>query len=445
MNQAPLIPDIAVIVLAAGKGTRMKSELPKVLHPMAGMPMLGHVLTAARTLNPTQTVVITGYGAEQVEAYCTENFPETTFARQAEQLGTGHAIMQAEQALKTFTGTVIIVYADIMLGTRPDVLPTLMEQHRSNAQGLTLLTANVPNPKGFGRVFMQKGILINVEEKDCTPEQKKITTVNPCIYAVNGPLLFKLLAQVSNNNAQNEYYLTDIIALAHTNGAPVIMAEVPAERPEIGMNSRAEVAEMETLWQTRKRQEMMANGVTLVDPSTVYFSADTTIKPDVTIHPNVVFGPGVTIHSGATVFPFCHIANATLHKGVEIGPFARLRQGVTLNENVHIGTFVESKNSTFGQGSKAMHLSYIGDATVGAEAGFGGGTITANYNQKTKVKSRTVLENGAMTGANSTLVAPVKLGKNARTGAGTVVRNDIEEGALLVSKPEQITKPGYNK
>lgn len=437
--------EIAVIVLAAGKGTRMKSELPKVLHPMAGMPMLGHVLHAARTLNPTKTVVITGYGAEKVEDYCQTHFPECTFARQEQQLGTAHAILQAEAALSDFTGTAVIVYADIMLSIRPDVLPTLMEQHRSNQNGLTLLTANVPNPTGLGRIFLQKGVVVNVEEKDCTTEQRAITTVNPAIHAVPAPLLFKLLKQVKNDNAQKEYYLPDIIALAHQNGATVITAEVSCVRPELGMNSRAEVAEMEAVWQNRKRQDMMTAGVTLVDPSTVYFSADTVIEPDVILHPNVILGAGVHIQSGATILPFCVLEGCTIQRGANVGPFARIRPTTVVGENAKVGNFVELKNTTLGTKASAGHLTYLGDASVGEHTNIGAGTITANYNHKTHAKAKTVIGNHASVGSNSVLVAPVTLGDGAYTGAGTVVRKDIEDGTLVFTTPDLITKTGYSK
>ncbi len=437
--------DIAVIVLAAGKGTRMKSDLPKVLHPMAGMPMLGHVLHATRTLKPAKTVVITGYGAEKVEDYCRTHFPETEFARQTEQLGTAHAIMMAEDALRDFTGTAVIVYADIMLSTRPDVLPTLMEQHSSNANGLTLLTANVPNPTGLGRIFLKNNVIVNVEEKDCTPEQRAITTVNPAIHAIPAPLLFKLLKLVKNDNAQKEYYLPDIIALAHQNGAPVITAEVASDRAELGMNSRAEVAEMEAVWQTRKRNEAMAAGVTLVDPKTVYFSADTEITPDVTIHQNVIFGPGVKIETGATVLPFCHIEGAHIMSGANVGPFARIRPTSVVGANAKVGNFVELKNTTLGTKASAGHLTYLGDAEVGEHTNIGAGTITANYNHKTHAKAKTVIGNHASTGSNTVLIAPVTLGNSAYTGAGTVVRKNVDDNTLVFTTPDLITKTGYSK
>ena len=434
----------AVIILAAGKGTRMKSAMPKVLHPMAGQPMLWHVLNAAQSLKPAKTVVITGYGADDVEAFATQHFPGTLFARQTEQLGTGHAVMQAKAQLADHTGPIVILYGDIMLSTRADVLPTLIAEYNT-APGLTLLTAQVDNPTGFGRVFKQNGFLINVEEKDCTPEQRLITTVNPCIYAVDGPLLWNLLDKVTNHNAQQEYYLTDILQLAAGGGHPVSTHSVAAERSEIGMNNRAEIAEMTQLWQTRKRREMMLNGVTLTDPATVWFSPDTTIEADTTIGQNVVFGPGVRILSGANILPFCHLEGCTIKGGANIGPFARLRPTTVVEEGAKVGNFVELKNTTLGEKSSAGHLTYLGDATVGHHTNIGAGTITANYNHKTHAKAKTVIGDNASTGSNTVLVAPVTLGNSAYTGAATTVRNNVDNDALVLSVPEVLTKPNYSK
>ena len=437
--------NIAVIVLAAGKGTRMKSTMPKVLHPMAGQPMLWHVLSAAQSLNPVKTVVITGYGAQEVEDFATAQFPGTLYARQTEQLGTGHAVMQAKAQLADHTGPIVILYGDIMLSTRTDVLPTLLKSHADAPKGLTLLTAQVENPTGFGRVFKENGFLINVEEKDCTPEQRLVTTVNPCIYAVDGPLLWKLLDQVGNHNAQNEYYLTDILQLAAEGGHAVNTESVPAERAEIGMNSRGEIAEMTTLWQSRKRKEMMLNGVTLTDPATVWFSADTVIAQDVTIGQNVVFGTGVTIESNATILPFCHLEGCTIKSGANVGPFARIRPTSVVEENAKVGNFVELKNTTLGEKSSAGHLTYLGDATVGHHTNIGAGTITANYNHKTHAKAKTVIGNEASIGSNSVLVAPVTLGNGAYTGASTTVRKSVEDHTLVFTSPDLITKTGYTK
>jgi bifunctional UDP-N-acetylglucosamine pyrophosphorylase / glucosamine-1-phosphate N-acetyltransferase len=435
--------NLAVIILAAGKGTRMKSALPKVLHGFAGRPMLGHLLAALQPLKPTRTVVVTGFGAEAVETYCTAHFPGTEFVRQTEQRGTGHAVQVCAPLLAGHEGPVVIVYGDIMLNIRPDVLPKLMAEHAQNVQGLTLLAANVSNPNGFGRLFYNQGILVSIEEKDCDDAQRAITTVNPCIYAVHGPALWPLLQQLNANNAQNELYLTDIIELAPKSGLGVVMSDVVAEREEVGVNSRAELAAMDALWQSRKRKALMDSGVTLVGPETCFFSHDTQIGPDSTVGPFVVCGEGVRVAAGCVVKPYTHLEQCTVGEASQIGPFARLRPGAELAEQVHVGNFVEIKNSTLGVGAKANHLTYVGDASVGAGANLGAGTITANYNHHTKQKQRTVIGDGASTGSGTVLVAPATLGNFATTGANTVVRGVVGEHELLADKPGQIRKWPY--
>lgn len=439
------IAPLAVVVLAAGKGTRMKSSMPKVLHPVAGAPMLHHALKAAQSLKAEKTVVITGFGAEEVESNVSKYFPQAVFARQTEQKGTGHAVQQAHKALKDFTGTILIFSGDSTLPTRPDVLPELLRTHTEEGNALTVLTADVPNPTGYGRVFKKGGKLVNVEHKDCSEAERKITTVNTSFYAVESKILWPLLNKIKPENAQNEYYLTDIIALAGAAKHKVGMACLPMEREEIGMNSRAEIAQMEALWQTRKRHEMMAAGVTLQDPSTVYFSHDTVIAADVSIGPNVVFGPGVTIESNVNILPFCHIEGAHVHSGARIGPFARLRPGTVVKEEAHIGNFVELKNTTLGKKSNANHLSYIGDATVGDDTNLGAGTITANYNHFTKEKFKTKIGNHVSTGALTSLVAPVTVGNDVYIGAGTTLRKDVEANTLVVTLATTKTKSNYRK
>lgn len=410
----------------------MKSALPKVLHPIAGQPMLHHALAAAQALQPEKTVVITGFGAEAVEESVTAAFgPNVTFARQTEQKGTGHAVMQAEKALKGFKGTILIFSGDSTLPTRPDVLPALLEGHEGHA--LTVLTADLKDPTGYGRVFKKGGKLVNIEHKDCSEKEREVTTSNTSFYAVEADALWPLLKKLEPNNAQAEYYLTDIIGLAGEAKHKVNMVSLPMEREEIGMNTRAEIAQMEALWQKRKRMEMMLAGVTLTDPETVYFSADTTIGPDTAIGQHVVFGPGVTIEGNVQILPFCHIEGAHVKSGARVGPFARLRPTTVVEEDAHIGNFVELKNTRFGSGSKANHLSYVGDATVGKNVNLGAGTITANYNSKTKVKSKTAIGDGASTGSHTVLVAPVSMGANAATGAATVVRQNIETNTLVVT------------
>jgi bifunctional UDP-N-acetylglucosamine pyrophosphorylase/glucosamine-1-phosphate N-acetyltransferase len=437
--------NLAVIILAAGKGTRMKSAMPKVLHGFAGRPMLGHLLTAVQLLKPHRTVVITGFGAEAVESYCNTHFPGCEFVRQTEQKGTGHAVQMCAPLLGNHAGPVVIVYGDIMLNIRPDVLPTLLQAHAENAQGLTLLAANLADPAGFGRLFYNHGRLVNIEEKDCDDAQRKITTANPCIYAIDSNALWPLLEKLQPNNAQKELYLTDIIELAAETGHSVVMRDVPAARPEVGVNSRAELAAMEALWQARKRKELMDSGVTLVGPDTCFFSYDTAIGADSTVGPFVVCGVGVKIAENSTVNAFTQLEGTAVGKGAVVGPYSRTRPGTILGDNVHLGNFVEVKNSSLGAGTKANHLSYLGDAEVGEGVNIGAGTITANYNSKTKVKSRTTIGDGASTGSQTVLVAPVSLATGTMTGAGTVVRKNTEAYSLVTDAREQLVKTNYAK
>jgi len=304
MKVASYMENLAVIILAAGKGTRMKSALPKVLHGFAGRPMLGHLLAALQPLQPARTVIVTGFSAEAVEAYCNQDFPGCEFIRQTEQKGTGHAVQTCAPLLGGHTGPIMMLYGDVMLNMRPDVLATLLEHHASNATGLTLLAASVANPTGLGRVFEDHGHVRIVEEKDCDDAQRQVKTANPGIYAVHGPALWPLLRELKPNNTQAELYLTDIVALAPNHHTPVKMCKVPAERAEMGVNSRAELAAMEALWQARKRQELMDSGVTLIGPETCFFSYDTAIGPDSVVGPFVVCGVGVQLESNTVVEPY---------------------------------------------------------------------------------------------------------------------------------------------
>lgn len=436
--------NLAVIILAAGKGTRMKSTAPKVLHGFAGRPMLGHILAATEALNPSRTVVITGFGAEAVESYCTANFKNIEFARQTEQKGTGHAVQMCAEALGKHTGPIMILYGDVMLNMRPDVLPALIAAHAKNANGLTLLGASVENPTGLGRMIQENNRVRVVEEKDCTDLERKCKTANPGIYAIHGPLLWPLVANLTPNNAQSELYLTDIVEAAHSH-APVTLVEVPSERAEMGINSRTELAAMDALWQSRKRESLMAQGVTLVGPETCFFSHDTTIGADSVVGPHVVCGVGVKTESDVTLLPFSHLEGCTIAKGVRVGPFARLRPTTTIGEDAHIGNFVELKNTTFGKGSKANHLTYVGDAEVGQNVNLGAGTITANYNSKTKVKSRTSIGDNVSTGSQTVMVAPIAVAEGTMTGAGTVLRKPTEAYSLVTDAREQVVKSGYAK
>lgn len=436
---------LAVVVLAAGKGTRMKSELPKVLHPVAGSPMLGHLLYAVEGIKPDRVVVVTGYAADKVEDYVTSTFGKrlkVSFARQTEQRGTGHAVQCALAALKGFDGTVIMLYGDVLMGCQ--TLGDLMKEHAANRNGLTLQSAVVDDPTGLGRIFKKGGRVVNVEEKDCTPAERKVKTANPGIYAIPAKALTKLLPLLKPQNAQKELYLTDIIALAPKHKLKVKV--VPMEgiaRAEMGINDRMELARMEALMQSRLRAHHLKNGVTMADPNTVYFSSPDGISNDVVIHQHVVIGPDVVIESGVTILPFCHLEGCTIKAGARVGPFARLRPGSVIGKGAHIGDFVEIKNSTIGDNTNVNHLAYIGDADIGSGGNMGAGTITANYNHVTKQKFRTKIGDRVSTGSLTSLVAPVTVGDDAYIGAGSTIRKDVPKGSLAVTKGETVTKANY--
>lgn len=438
---------LAVVILAAGKGTRMKSDLPKVLHPLAGKPMLWHVLKATQGLKPAHTVVITGHGAEAVEAAVSGEFDGLSFARQTEQKGTGHAVQQAEAALKGFTGNVLIVCGDVPL-VRTEALQAFAESHIAAGNAVSVASAVVDDPTGLGRMIRdEQGKLQAIREhKDCTPAEVAICESNTGIYAVQAAHLFALLAKVTPNNTQKELYLTDIIAHGLAAGLKVDALNIPQAATELGgVNTKVQLAASETVIQNRLRTFHMLNGVTLQDPATTYFSTDTQIGADVVVGPGAVFGPRVVVASGTHILPHCVLEDCTVGADSRIGPFARLRPGTKLDSHVHIGNFVEVKNSVVGHGTKANHLTYLGDANIGADVNVGAGTITANYNRKTGKKSRTTIGNGSSIGAHTTLVAPVKLGNVATTGAGTTVRSDVADNALAVTKTEILVKPNYDK
>ncbi|WP_375251125.1 bifunctional UDP-N-acetylglucosamine diphosphorylase/glucosamine-1-phosphate N-acetyltransferase GlmU [Sphingomonas sp.] len=428
---------VAVIVLAAGKGTRMKSDLHKVLHPIAGRPMLLHLLDNAATLSPERTVVVVGAGREEVEAAVAPL--GATIAQQAEQLGTGHAVMQAEQALAGFDGDVLILYGDVPL-VQPATMRAMVERlHAADAPKVVVLGFRPADPAAYGRVILTPGtdrIEKIVEYKDATPAQRAETLCNSGLMAARATDLFALLARLGNDNAAGEYYLTDVVELA--GGAASI--EVAADEVA-GVNSRAELAGVEARWQHARRVRAMADGATLIAPDTVWFAHDTVIGRDVTIEPNVMFGPGVTIADGVTIRAFSHIEGATVAPGAELGPFARLRPGAVIEAKAKVGNFVEVKKARLGAGAKANHLAYIGDADVGAGANIGAGTITCNYDGFRKY--RTVIGEGAFIGSNSALVAPVSIGKGAIVGAGSVVVRDVTDDSLAVARGQQEERGGW--
>ena len=437
MTETPL----AAIILAAGKGTRMKSDLHKVLHPIAGRPMLLHLVDTVAALSPERTVVVVGAGREQVEAAVAPHGVAT--AHQADQLGTGHAVAQAEGALAGFTGDVLVLYGDVPLVSADTMRRMLDRLHADDRPAAVVLGFRPADPAAYGRVIVEPGtdrIARMVEFKDASPEERAETLCNSGLMAVAGADLFGLLALVGNDNAAGEYYLPDVVMLAAADGR--VSAVIETDAAEVaGVNSRAELAGVEAAWQRVRRLAAMADGATLVVPETVWFSHDTRLGRDVTVEPNVVFGPGVSVADGATIHAFSHLEGAQVGVGVEVGPYARLRPGAVLGAGAKVGNFVEVKKATLGEGAKANHLSYIGDAEVGARANIGAGTITCNYDGF--LKYRTVVGEGAFVGSNSALVAPVNIGDGAIVAAGSVVTRDVAVDALALARGRQEEKPGW--
>ena len=432
--------DIAIIVLAAGKGTRMKSDLPKVLHRAAGRSLLGHVLHAAKALEPREAVVVVG---PEMDVVCDEArsvFPGAKPALQAERLGTGHAVSMARSALEAFSGTVLILYGDVPL-VSPETLGALAALA---AGGMAVLGFDAANPHGYGRLLQDKaGNVIGIrEELDASPAERAITLCNSGIIAIESALLWALLPKLRNANAKNEFYLTDLVELAVEAGTLCRLALCP-EGEVSGVNDRVQLAAVEATLQQAYRRRHMLNGATLVAPETVFFSADTVIGQDVVIEPHVVFGPGVGIGSGVHILAYSHIEGAKVDSGARIGPFARLRPGAEIGQDAHVGNFVEVKKSTIGKGAKANHLTYIGDARVGAGTNIGAGTITCNYDGFEK--HRTEIGEGVFVGSNTALVAPVIVGDGASIAAGSVVTRNVPADALAISRADLEFREGWAK
>lgn len=417
--------NLAVVILAAGKGTRMKSALPKVLHKVAGLPMLGHVIRTAESLGPEKIIIIAA--PDQVDAFRPYTGAHDIVV-QEKQLGTGHAVRCAEAALKSFTGNVLVLYGDVPL-VQKETLQRLLE--KKSAQTVSLLAFRSQTPHGYGRLVTTADRVNKiVEEKDADEDEKEIKLCNSGLMALSAPRLWELLATLKNSNAQGEYYLTDMVAAS--GDACFAMVD---EAEVMGINDRAQLSSAETVFQSRTRRTFMLGGVTLQSPDSVIFSHDTQISGDVTIGANVVFGPGVVVESGAEILPFSHLENCTIKAGAKIGPFARIRPGSVIGADARIGNFVEVKNTEFGAGAKANHLAYIGDATVGAGANIGAGTITCNYDGIKK--SRTEIGAGAFIGSNTALVAPVSVGNGAMVAAGSVITENVPDGALGIARAVQ--------
>ncbi|CAN5758635.1 bifunctional UDP-N-acetylglucosamine diphosphorylase/glucosamine-1-phosphate N-acetyltransferase GlmU [soil metagenome] len=433
---------VAVILLAAGQGTRMRSDLPKVLHAVAGAPLLHHAMRAAAAPAPDLLVVVTGHGGAVVAAAARALDPAVALAEQAERKGTAHAVLQAAPALAGFEGDALVLYGDTPF-LRPETLRAMLEARAAGAS-VVVLGFEAAAPGGYGRLVTAPDGSLEaiVDAADAAPDILALTLCNSCVVAADAGLLMRLLAKVRAENAKGEFYLTDIIGLVRAEGLGA--AAITCDEAEtLGVNSRADLASAEAAFQARARAAAMAAGVTLSAPETVFFAHDTVVGRDVVIGPNVVFGPGVTVETGARIEAFCHLEGCHLSAGTVVGPFARLRPGAELAEGARIGNFVEGKNVAIGPGAKLSHLAYVGDAEIGAGANIGAGTITCNYDGVSK--HRTSIGARAFIGSNTALVAPVAVGEEAVVAAGSVVTEDVPAGALAVARTRQAVKPGLGR
>ncbi|GAD55146.1 bifunctional UDP-N-acetylglucosamine diphosphorylase/glucosamine-1-phosphate N-acetyltransferase GlmU [Limimaricola cinnabarinus] len=428
----------ALIVLAAGRGTRMNSDLPKVLHEIGQSPLLHHAMAVGMALEPERMIVVAGHGAEAVERAATAYDEGIVTVRQATQEGTSHAVQQARPALDGFSGDAIVLYGDTPF-IRPDTLEAMLAA-RARAD-VVVLGFEAADPGRYGRLVTTGDSLERIVEfKDADEATRGVTLCNSGVIAADCETLFTLLDRVTNDNASAEYYLTDIVGLARDAGlsAEVVRCD---EAETLGINTRAELAAAEAAFQRRVRAEAMEDGVTLLAPETVTFARDTVVGRDTVIEPNVVFGPGVTVESGARIRAFSHLEGCHVSRGATVGPFARLRPGAELAEDVHVGNFVEIKNAQIGTGAKVNHLTYLGDADIGAGTNVGAGTITCNYDGV--FKHRTTVGRDVFIGSNTMLVAPVTLGDNAMTATGTVVTHNVPSGDMAVGRAKQTNKPGF--
>jgi bifunctional UDP-N-acetylglucosamine pyrophosphorylase / glucosamine-1-phosphate N-acetyltransferase len=429
------------IVVAAGEGTRMKSAKPKVLHEVGGLPIVGHVLWAAQGAGADRIAVIVGPGHDAVRDAVSTLAPGADIFEQTERRGTAHAASMAKPAFADAQGYVAIVYGDHPL-LRADNFEAIKARLQSGADG-AILGFEPANPAGYGRFITDGDRLLAIREhKDATDAEREIGLCNACILAFRAEVFRELIDKVGNNNSQGEFYATDLVELANAAGYTVGYAIAP-EEDVMGVNDRVQMARAETIFQNRRREEMMRSGVTLLDPQTVYFSHDTEIAQDVVIEPNVVLGRGVKVESGAVIHAFSHIEGAHIGARSSVGPFARLRPDAVLAEGAKVGNFVEIKKANIGAGAKVSHLTYIGDAEIGARANIGAGTITCNYDGYNK--ARTIIGEGAFIGSNSALVAPVEIGAGAYVASGSVITEPVADEALGIGRSRQVNKAGYGK
>jgi len=428
---------VSLVILAAGQGTRMNSDLPKVLHQVAAAPLLHHAMQAGLSLDPEKLVVVTGHGAEAVAKSARAYDARCDTVMQAEQLGTGHAVAQAMPLLAGMAGDCFVLYGDTPF-IRPETLEAMLAARARHA--VVVLGFEARDPGRYGRLIAEDEALQRIVEfKDATDEERAITLCNSGVICADTAVLADLVAAIGNSNAAGEYYLTDIVEIARKRGlsAGVVICD---EAETLGVNTRAQLAEAEAAFQTRARAEALDNGVTLTAPETVFFALDTHVGRDAIIGPNVIFGPGVTIESGAEILAFCHLTGCHVSRGATVGPFARLRPGAELAEDVHVGNFVEIKNAILDEGVKVGHLTYLGDADVGEHTNIGAGTVTCNYDGVNK--HRTKIGKRAFIGSDTMLVAPVTVGDGAMTGSGSVITENVPAEAVALGRAKQVTKPG---
>jgi bifunctional UDP-N-acetylglucosamine pyrophosphorylase/glucosamine-1-phosphate N-acetyltransferase len=446
-----------VVILAAGQGTRMKSRLPKVLHRIAGRPMVEYVLRTARSVNPATVTLIVGHQADSVRSQLASH-AGLQFAVQEPQLGTAHALQQAQSVLAGQTGTLVLLSGDVPLLSSA-TLRRLLDTHTAANAAATVVTAMVDRPYGYGRIIRTGGHLARiVEERDASPAERAIKEINSGIYAFDLGPLWDALRGIASKNAQGEFYLTDLVAIYHRKKLPVETLVLESVHETRGINSRSELAEVSKIVRQTKNEELMAAGVTIIDPATTYIEQDVAVGADTVIHPGVILegqtriGSACEIHANVrivdsdvadrvTINNFCLIVGTRVADGASVGPFAHLRPDTVVGEGARIGNFVELKKTTLGRGSKANHLAYLGDATIGANVNVGAGTITCNYDGERK--HQTVIEDGAFIGSDSQLIAPVKVGKGAYVGAGSSITEDVPPGALGIARGRQTNVEGW--
>lgn len=430
---------VLAVVLAAGESTRMKSSKSKVLHTIGNRPMISHVIAALETSGATQVALVVGRDAGPVISAAASGTLDVTPFEQKERLGTGHAVLAARDEIAMGYDQILVAYGDAPL-IESGPLAEALEKVRSGFD-VAVIGFETPNPTGYGRLLVANGELVAIrEEKDATPEERKVTLCNSGLMAINGAKALDLLGKITNGNVKGEYYLTDIVEVVRAQGGKAATVEAPVDTVA-GCNNRAELAELEAIWQRKRRHDLMVSGVTMIAPDTVFLSWDTVLGQDVTIEPNVIFGPGVTIESGAVIHAFSHLEGAHVASGANVGPFARLRPGANLQANAKVGNFVEIKKAEIGEGAKVSHLTYIGDATIGANANIGAGTVTCNYDGFNKFE--TVIGADAFIGSNTLLVAPVTVGQGALTASGSVITEDVPADAAAFGRARQVVKQGY--